>query len=259
VTGSSVECPDFDGSATGECDAGAERLPFRAMTTVPIAEELLLLAYDNESGKATGSRIGLDLGMAAAVLVELALAGRIAYADGNIVVVDQTPTGVPVADQVLAKIDIDTPHTPASWVQRLRHGLRDRVLSDLVGRGVIRDVDEVELEYIHVHRYPSVDGSVEIETRERLAAALAGEGAPDERTAALATLIVAARMEGLLGLTGDEAATAHQKLERIASGAGFSGGVGLDQSTVRPSVALVVIALGKAIQAALGTPRPVNH
>ena len=124
---------------------------------------------------------------------------------------------------------------------------------------MIRDVDEVELEFIHVHRYPSVDASVEDEARARLAAALAGDGPTDERTAALATLIVAARMEAALGLTGDEAATAHEKLERIASGAGFSGGVSLDQSTVRPSVALVVIALGKAIQAALGTPRPVTH
>ncbi|MDG4822799.1 GPP34 family phosphoprotein [Asanoa sp. WMMD1127] len=229
------------------------------MTTVPIAEELLLLAYDNESGKATGSRIGLDLGMAAAVLVELALAGRIAYADGNIVVVDSTPTGVPVADAVLSKIESDVPHTPASWLQRLRHKLRDRILTDLVNRGVIRDVDEVELDFIHVHRYPSVDATVENETRGRLAAALAGEGATDERTAALATLIAATRMEAALGLTGEEAATAHEKLERIASGAGFSGGVSLDQSTVRPSVALVVIALGKAIQAALGTPRPVTH
>ena len=227
-------------------------------TVVPIAEELLLLAYDNESGKATGSRIGLDLGMAASVLVELALAGRIAYADGNIVVVDPTPTGVPVADEVLTKIEADVPHTPASWVQRLRHGLRDRVLKDLVGRGVVTDVDEVALEYIHVHRYPSLDATVENETRERLAAALAGEASPDERTAALATLIAATRMEGALGLSGDEAATAHQKLERIAGGAGFSGGVDLDQSTVRPSVALVVTALGKAIQAALGTPRAVT-
>ncbi|HEV7709384.1 MAG TPA: GPP34 family phosphoprotein [Asanoa sp.] len=229
------------------------------MTSVPIAEELLLLVYDNESGKATGSRIGLDLGMAAAVLVELALAGRVAYADGNIVVADATPTGVPVADEVLAKIEANVPHTPAAWVQRLRHRLRERVLSDLISRGVIRDVDDVEQEFIHVHRYPSVDASVENETRARLAAALAGEGAPDERTAALATLIVAARMEGALGLSGEDAATAHQKLERIASGAGFSGGVDLEQSTVRPSVALVVIALGKAIQTALGTPRPVTH
>jgi len=228
------------------------------MTTVLIAEELLLLAYDDESGKATGSRIGLDLGMAAAVLVELALAGRIAYADGNIVVVNPAPTGVPLADEVLAKIESDVPHTPASWVQRLRHGLRDRVLKDLVARGVVRDVDEVALEHIHVHRYPSLDATVEHEARARLAAALSGEAAPDERTAALATLIAATRMESALGLTGEEAAATHEKLERIAGGAGFSGTVDLEQSTVRPSVALVVTALGKAIQAALGTPRPVT-
>jgi sugar phosphate isomerase/epimerase len=41
------------------------------MGSVALAEELLLLAYDDESGRATGSQIGLDLGMAAAVLVEL--------------------------------------------------------------------------------------------------------------------------------------------------------------------------------------------
>ena len=74
------------------------------MTSVALAEELLLLAYDDETGKATGSRIGLDLGMAAAVLVELALAGRIAYADGDLIVVsDPTPIGEPIADAVLAK------------------------------------------------------------------------------------------------------------------------------------------------------------
>ena len=59
-------------------------------------------------------------------------------------------------------------------------------------------------------------------------------------------------MEPALGLSGAEAAAAHERLESIASGAGFSGGVSLDESTVRPSVALVVTALGRAIQTALG-------
>ena len=67
-----------------------------------------------------------------------------------------------------------------------------------------------------------------------------------------------ARMEAALGLTGEAAAQAHARLERIASGAGFSGEVQLDDSTVRPSVALVVTALGRAIQAALGAPKPVT-
>ncbi|GIJ77317.1 hypothetical protein Xph01_17490 [Micromonospora phaseoli] len=221
---------------------------------MPLAEELLLLAYDDETGKATLPRISLDLGMAAAVLIELALAGRLAYADGSLTVVDPTPTGEPVTDAVLAKIAADTPHSPASWVQRLRHGLRDRILGDLCAQGVVRDVDETELGFIHVHRYPVVDPSVEAETRQRLAEALTG-AAPDERTAALATLVAVLRMESALGVSGEAAADARRRLAAIATGAGFSGEVSLEDSVVRPSVGLVVAALGRAVEAALGPRR----
>lgn len=228
-------------------------LPSPAMTGVALAEELLLLAYDDETGKATMPRISLDLGMAAAVLVELALAGRIAYSTGTLVATDPSPTGEPIIDDVLARIAADdSPRSPSSWVQRLRHGLRDRILGDLCGRGVVRDVDETELGFIHIHRYPMVDPSVEQDTRRRLTEALTGGPVPDERTAALATLVCAVRMESVLGLTGDAAADAHRRLEEIAGGAGFSGTVGLDDSVVRPSVALVIAALGQAVDQALG-------
>ncbi|MFC4020644.1 GPP34 family phosphoprotein [Micromonospora sp. GCM10011542] len=222
------------------------------MTGVALAEELLLLAYDDSTGKATMPRISLDLGMAAAVLVELALAGRIAYADGSLTVVNPTPTGEPVTDEVLGRIAADTPHTPASWVQRLRHGLRDRILGDLCSQGVVRDVDETELGFIHVHRYPVVDASVEADTRRRLTEALTGTAAPDERTAALATLVAVLRMESALGVSGEAAENARRRLAEIATGAGFSGEVGLDDSVVRPSVGLVVAALGRAVDQALG-------
>ncbi|TDC31790.1 GPP34 family phosphoprotein [Micromonospora sp. 15K316] len=225
------------------------------MTAVALAEELLLLAYDDETGKATMPRISLDLGMAAAVLIELALAGRIAYADGNLTAVDPTPTGEAVSDGVLARIAEDTPHSPSSWVQRLRHGLRDRILGDLCSQGVVRDVDETELGFIHVHRYPVLDATVEADTRRRLAGALTSGVAPDERTAALATLVAVLRMESLLGVSGEAAETARRRLSEIATGAGFSGEVSLDDSVVRPSVGLVVAALAKAVDAALG-PRP---
>ena len=225
------------------------------MTSIALAEELLLLAYDDETGKATGSRIGLDLGMAAAVMVDLALAGRISYVDGYLKVIDRTPTGEAIADAVLAKAADDEPHTPAQWLQRLRHRLRTRVLEDLVARGVVRDVDETQLEYIHVHRYPTVDPAVEAEIRKRLGEALMSEGAPDERTAALCTLLTACRMEPALRLPPEEASEAHARLEAIANGAGFAGGTNLEDSIVRPSVALVVATLGKAISAALGAPR----
>jgi len=227
------------------------------MTSIALAEELLLLAYDDQTGKATGSRIGLDLGMSAAVLVDLALAGRIAYQDGYLTVVDPSPIGDPIADAVLAKAAQDDPHTPAQWLQRLRHRLRIRVLEDLVARGVVRDVDETQLEFIHVHRYPSADPAYEAEIRARLAEAVTSDAIPDERTAALATLLTACRMEPALRLPPAEAAAAHRRLEQIANGAGFSGGVSMEDSIVRPAVALVVATLGRAISAALGTPKVV--
>jgi hypothetical protein len=225
------------------------------MGSVALAEELLLLAYDDESGRAAGSQIGLDLGMAAAVLVELALAGRVGYIDRMIMVRDATPTGVSIIDEVLARLAADTPHTPASWLQRLRHGLRDRVLADLCARGVIRDVDETTMGFIHLHRYPTVDPTVEADIRARLNLALATDDEPDERTAALATLVAAVRMEPALGLTGDDLVAAHRRLEQIGDGAGFTGAVSMELSTVRPSVALVVAVLVRAIHTALGTAR----
>ncbi|GAA3216773.1 GPP34 family phosphoprotein [Dactylosporangium siamense] len=226
------------------------------MSSVALAEELLLLAYDDDTGKATGSHIGLDLGMAAAVLVDLALAGRLAYAGGMIVVVNGSPTGEPIADEVLGRVVADTPHTPASWVQRLRHGLRDRVLADLCARGILHDVDETTLGFIHIHRYPTADATVETELRDRLGRALTSDELPDERTAALAALVAAARMEPALYLSGDEIAAAHQRLEQISDAAGFTGAVSMEESSIRPSVALVVSVLVKAIQTALGTARP---
>ena len=226
-----------------------------AMTSIALAEELLLLAYDDQTGKATGSRIGLDLGMAAAVLVDLALAGRIAFVGGNLVAIDPTRTGDPIADEVLARVVADGPHTPAQWVQRLRHNLRERVLGDLVARGIVREVDETQLGVIHVHRYPVADPAFEAEIRARLAKALISDELPDERTAALATLLTAARMEPALRLSPAETERAHRRLEEIASGAGFSGGISLEDSIVRPSIALVVATLGRAIRAALGTPK----
>ncbi|GIJ45223.1 hypothetical protein Val02_21090 [Virgisporangium aliadipatigenens] len=224
-----------------------------------MAEELLLLAYDDESGRAIGSRIGLDLAMAAGVLVELALEGRIVYVDKTIIARDATPTGVAIVDEVLSRVAADSPHTPDSWLQRLRHGLRDRALADLCARGVLCDVDETTMNgFVHLHRYPTVDPTVEVEMRARLTRALTADEAPDVRTAALATLVAAARMEPTLGLSGDELVAAHKRLERIGDEAGFTGSVSMEASTVRPSVALVIGVLVKAIQTALGTPRTAS-
>jgi hypothetical protein len=63
------------------------------------------------------------------------------------------------------------------------------------------------------------------------------------------------RMEPALRLPPEQAARAHERLGEIANGAGFAGGVNIEDSIVRPSVALVVATLSRAIAAALGAPK----
>jgi hypothetical protein len=104
-----------------------------------------------------------------------------------------------------------------------------------------------------------IDPTAERAARDRLAVALTGERVPDERTAALATLVAAVRMEPTLSLSGDDVAKAHQRLEEIAEGAGFASGTSLEASTVRPSVALVIGELYRAVATALGPAKSAGQ
>jgi hypothetical protein len=223
-----------------------------------LADELVLLAYRGDTGRSTVSQIALDLGLAAAILLELVLRGRITV-DGGVLVADPADTGEPVLDEMLSRIRADVPRSAASWVQRLRHNLRELVLSGLVQRGVVRDQPEAALDHIPLHRYPTVDSTLQQRARARLLDVIVRRAVPDERTAALATLVAHVRMTPTLGLTGGAVADAHRRLEEVA--AGFTGeenvAVALDPA-VRPSVAVVVDALNRAVSAALGpaTMRP---
>jgi Golgi phosphoprotein 3 GPP34 len=214
------------------------------MTSVALADELLLLAYDDDTGRCAVPLIALDLGMAAAVLVDLLLRGRIGVANGAVVPVSPSPTGHDTDDEVLRRICAEQPQPVAFWLQRLRHNLRQHLLEGLIAGGVIRDQDVTAWDVLRVHRFPVVDPTTERDTRARLAAALAGQSVPDERTAALAALVAAVRMEPALGLAGDAVGTTHRRLVEIARGAGLG-----------PSVGFLVDELHRAVHAALGPAR----
>src|SRR5207302_7284622 len=102
------------------------------MTSVALADELLLLAYDDETGRCGVPLIALDLGMAAAVLLDLVLAGRVDVVNGAIVPLDPSPTGRETDDEILRRISAEQPQPAAFWLQRLRHNLRQHVLESLI-------------------------------------------------------------------------------------------------------------------------------
>ncbi|MFF5176984.1 GPP34 family phosphoprotein [Micromonospora sp. NPDC000316] len=155
-----------------------------------LTDELVLLAYDDDGTNRLG-RPHLDYGLAGAVLLELALAGRVEVTDKHLVVTDPTPTGVPLLDEALTMMGTERPRKPKNWIGKLSKGLLERVLAGLVDAGVLRRESDRVLLVFPRTRYPSPTGAqpaVETAARERMAAALTGDGPVDARTAALLTL-----------------------------------------------------------------------
>lgn len=166
-----------------------------------ICDELLLLAVDDASGKSIASGTNLDAGLAAALLVELALTERISVAPaeagwrdrGKISVINTSPTDDPDLDAVLAKLaekdgqKVKNLISPMTW-KPISHGLRDRRLARLVSQGVLT---EERSKVLGLRSHPTVDPEPEHEVRGRLRSALVDGLTPTERTVALIALLEA--------------------------------------------------------------------
>lgn len=111
------------------------------MLTLP--EEIVLLTLDDETGRSIGRQgIAASIALAGAVLMELALAGRVDTDRDQLELLDASPSGDAVLDAGLALLRGARDSRGALMLlAREETGLRPAVLSALVGRGLLRRVD----------------------------------------------------------------------------------------------------------------------
>ncbi|MEX2985497.1 GPP34 family phosphoprotein [Streptomyces sp. C36] len=158
----------------------------RSRRTIP--EELLLLALDPATGT-TAQPQSLDLGLAGAQLVELALAGRIAPDGDRIAVVHPRPTGDPTLDTALELLRRrGSPVRAVHWIGGPRLGLRQTYLTHLERCGMVHAVAGQMCGVLPTTRYQATDTAISREIRTRLDSAIRTGVPPDPRTAALAAL-----------------------------------------------------------------------
>lgn len=164
--------------------------------TLTIAEEVVLLAYREDTGKPIIGSVELDCALAGALLAELAVRRRVDLDGTKVVPVDPTPVGEEELDAALARIAEERrPRKADWWVGKLRADrLRKRLLTRLAARGVLSEQAGRFLGIFPTTRYPELDPSHERGVRERVENVLAG-AEPDERTAVLIAVVHAAKLD----------------------------------------------------------------
>ena len=157
------------------------------------AEEILLLLLDDDYGGIAPDRTKvLDVLMSGAVLMDLAIQGRIDSDLENLFVVDSSPTGYSMMDSALAEIGRSKDTQNAQyWVLKLSdrgEEFQKAALERLVQRGILKVVDDKFLWVFQTRRYPIIDDREEQEVRTRILEVLSSDKIPDPRDIALICL-----------------------------------------------------------------------
>jgi len=162
------------------------------------AEEILVLVLDEERGEPAAGLPprSLDLALAGAVLMDLALEDRIDTDLDGLMLVDPTPLGNDILDPVLADIAADGQSRDTGyWLGRIA-GRGDRIrraaVARLIERGILRSEAHGLLSLVpsvsRSRRYPAAGGQSVEEARLRIMRVLFSDDVPDPRDIAIIAL-----------------------------------------------------------------------
>ena len=158
------------------------------------AEELILLLNDEDGAPLPVQEDALACALVGALLMDLAFAYRIDTDLQTLVVTDQTPTGNPALDRILAKIAARPEAADTrTWIRELSvdeaAAIQEDLLSSLVERGILaRRVDRF-FWTLRTPRHPVVNGQAAQGIHRRIREVLHSDDIPDPRDIALIALL----------------------------------------------------------------------
>jgi hypothetical protein len=163
-----------------------------------LAEDLLLLLLDDESGKFLLDGLRLDRVLAGALLLDLVLAERVSsptperrFGQDRLVIENRTPLGDPLLDEALTRLDGRRPPAAARAVEKWVKGTRQAVLTRIVEAGLVRAEHRTVLGLFPVSRWPAVRPEHEAAVRRELHGVLLEGRDPTPRIAAVVALLLA--------------------------------------------------------------------
>jgi len=219
-----------------------------------IAEDLLLLLLDEESGKVTASD-SAEVALGGAVLAELAILGAVTvdektsrFRSPKVRVTGQVP-----GDRVLADaMDIvgEKQRTAQDLVAKLGKGLVKALADRMVDRGVLERRESRMLGMLPRTRWPAADRGHETQVRESIARVVVQGTTPDARTGALVAVLSAIdRTHKVIDHEGLSRREVKKRAKEVAEGAWAATAVRAAIQATNAAVIAAVAASGAAVAA----------
>ena len=186
-----------------------------------VAEEILLLVLDDETGKLNTKLPvhSLRNAVSGALLMDLAFDNRIDTDLHRLTVIDSTPLGEPVLDHVLTRIAAEEEERATGyWVDlfaRDHETLQPQLLHRLVTRGILSQREGRLFWIVGVRRYPTVDDRPQRDVKRRIMNTLLSDVIPDPRDIAIICLADACALWRSM-IHRRELANVKQRIEQIA-------------------------------------------
>ena len=185
-----------------------------------IAEEFLLLSLDDEKGVVCNQPfMGMEFGLAGAVLMELALLGKIKAEENRLLIIDNSPTENQIFNDALAMIANQQSDEDAKyWVWKLGihiQEIKDYFINHLIELGIL-EKKEKNILWIYKRKcYPMIDDKMERREIARIRAIILDNVEPAPRDIVLISLMRSCNLSNQL-FTQQELDKAGDRIENIA-------------------------------------------
>lgn len=227
------------------------------MTDLTVAEQLLLVALDDEKGADTANwGGGVEAGLAGAILLELSAAGCLTAEGDKLIPADGDAPADPLARTALDAIRAEAkPRDAKTWIGRLQKELkplREQVAQRLVERGVLGEERRRRLGLFETTRYPERDPEPEARLRTAMREVLVTGREPTAREVMLASLLHANDLVKRVVPKEDRRA-AGKRAKAIAEGDAIGAAVGRTVSDVQAATMAAVTAATTAATVSAGS------
>jgi golgi phosphoprotein 3 len=158
------------------------------------AEELILLSLDDKKGNFLAmSLMSFESALAGAILMELALTNKIDTDLEHLILVNDSPTGDPIYDEIIEMIkQYPNDKNALYWVKEIRNrfsNLREVITLRLVKRGILEEKTKKILGLFPQKRYPVLNDSEEVTVRNRIRKIVLSDEIPEPRDIVIISLI----------------------------------------------------------------------